>query len=257
MAIISAPAFRFVKNQKQGFTLIELIVVIAILGILFASLALIFNPSAQISKAQNATRQHDFEQIRTALDTYYDDTGCYPTTLNFAQRFSLNGKIYMTNIPEDPKCSSTGANCYVYQTDTSSTCPQWNVLYGTLVAPLASSATSCPLTSISGSCVPLNYQQIGTNYCVISGNVDCAKISSVAITPVPPGGSGGSSGSGGSGSSTPTPATCGTYYACTGVGVNGCNVLDSNSQQNCQQLGGTMACYCDSLCRVNGVSQCK
>lgn len=257
MAFFSSFSFRTLKKQN-GFTLIELIVVVVIIGTLFAALAFLFNPAAQLNKAQNARRQHDLEQVRTALATYYDDTGCYPTTLNFAQTFSLTGKTYMTTVPEDPKCTTRGVSCYIYQTDPTTSCPQWNVLYDTLAAPLPPNIT-CPLTSMSNSCVPTNYQQLGINYCVISGNIDCAKIS-VAITPSPPpggsGGGGGSSGGNGVPTPTPTPAICGQYYACTGQGSNGCNVLDAQAEQGCVQNGGSVTCYCDSLCRVNGVSQC-
>lgn len=255
MALFSSYPTRHIKSNSQGFSLLELIIVVTIVGVLFAALALVFNPAAQFSKADNAKRQHDLEEVRTALATYYDDTGCYPTSLDFAQKFSLTGKTYMQTIPEDPKCGSSGNNCYIYQTDTTTSCPQWNVLYDTLAAPLPTNIT-CPLTSISNNCLPTNYTQMGINYCVISGNIDCAKISSVAITPVPPAGSGGSGGGGGgpvaTPTPTPTPAPCSTYYACTGVGVNGCNILDSSSQRNCQVFGGNTVCYCDRLCS----SQC-
>jgi len=256
MELFNTSAFSHLRSLR-GFTLIELVVVIAIVSVLFVGVAVMFNPAAQFAKTQNAQRQHDLDEIRTAVETYYDDMGCYPSTINFGQEFSVGNKIYMTKIPEDPKCTSSGLNCYVYQTDSNSTCPQWNVLYTQLVAPLPPSVT-CPLTHISNNCVPTNYQTIGVNYCVVSGNVDCGIISSVAITPVPP-----------SinpvelntptpniPSPTPTPSLCATYHACTGQGVNGCNVLDTTAQQNCTQLGGNTTCYC-TACTVNGVNQCN
>lgn len=250
MEHFDATSFSHVRTSVRGFTLLEMLVVVTMVGILFVVVALAFNPAAQIAKAQNATRQHDIEQIRTAVDTYYDDTGCYPTSVSFGQEFSSNGKVYMTKIPEDPNCQGNGDGCYVYQTDTTSSCPQWNVLYAKLASPLSTSIT-CPLINISQSCIPTNYQSLGFNYCVISGNIDCSTISSVAVTPVPPSTlvpTPTSSPGNGAPTSTPTPVLCGTYYACTGMGANGCNVLDVNSSQNCTQNGGNMACYCNAQC---------
>lgn len=224
-------------NKNRGFTLIELIVVVTILGVLFVGLAIVFNPSAQLNKSQNTVRQHDLEEIKSSLDMYYDDTGCYPTSLTFFRQFASNNKIYMNTVPEDPKCQSSGQNCYIYQTDTSSSCPQWNVLYATLLPPLSENVT-CPLNSISSTCLPTNYTNLGLNYCVPSGKLDCAQIAS-AVTPAPP--------PGGMGYPTPTQGVCTQYYACTGVGVNGCNSI-MTTPSPCKVSGGQLVCYCDSQC---------
>ena len=241
MAFHTRKALQYVKILSRGFTLVELIVVVAILGIIFVGVVSLFNPSAQINKAQNATRQHDLEEIKTALDTYYDDTGCYPTAVSFDRQFAVNSKIYMNNIPEDPLCLSNGKNCYIYQTDTTSTCPQWNVLYTKLQTPIAQNAT-CQLTSINSTCLPKNYQASEMNYCVISGKVDCSVIGSSSIQATPP--------PGGVNNPTPTQGMCQAYYACTGnVGSpgGGCNSYASQ-QQNCIANGGNVVCYCDSQC---------
>lgn len=64
--------------MKKGFTLIELLVVIAIIGIL-ASVILASLNSAR-SKARDAQRAQNVEQVRIALEAYYADTGSYPIT---------------------------------------------------------------------------------------------------------------------------------------------------------------------------------
>lgn len=66
------------NNNKNlsGFTLMELLVVISIIGLL-SSLGMVSLNSARI-KARDALRMADMAQLRTALTLYYDDNGAYP-----------------------------------------------------------------------------------------------------------------------------------------------------------------------------------
>lgn len=61
----------------RGFTLIELLVVIAIIGIL--SSVVLASLSAARSKSRDARRVADLDQIRSALEIYYDASTTYPT----------------------------------------------------------------------------------------------------------------------------------------------------------------------------------
>lgn len=62
--------------NKSGFSLIELLVVISIIGLL-SSLAVVSLNSAR-QKARDAVRKADMAQLRTALNLYYDDKLKYP-----------------------------------------------------------------------------------------------------------------------------------------------------------------------------------
>jgi prepilin-type N-terminal cleavage/methylation domain-containing protein len=62
--------------SKQGFTLVELLVVISIIGLL-SSFAVVSLNTAR-AKARDALRKGDMAQIRTALNLYYDDNEGYP-----------------------------------------------------------------------------------------------------------------------------------------------------------------------------------
>jgi len=62
--------------MKKGFTLIELVVAISIVGFL-SSIVLATLGDARI-KARDAVRQHDLKQIEVALALYHDDNEAYP-----------------------------------------------------------------------------------------------------------------------------------------------------------------------------------
>jgi general secretion pathway protein G len=84
------------RNQKRqkGFTLIELIVVVTIIGIL-AGIAIVNVRNAQ-RKAQEAALRDDLHEMRKAIDDFYADKQRYPTDLN---ELVPN---YMRSIPKDP-----------------------------------------------------------------------------------------------------------------------------------------------------------
>ncbi|MDP2638086.1 MAG: 6-bladed beta-propeller [Candidatus Levybacteria bacterium] len=92
------------KFSQTGFTLIELLVAIGIIGVLAGSLLIVLNPGVQIAKAHDAQRKNDLEQIKIALDTYYNDNNKYP-----AQMSDLVSS-YMPKLPQDPVSSQS--YCY-------------------------------------------------------------------------------------------------------------------------------------------------
>lgn len=237
-----------IRNIRQhGFTLIELIVVVTIIGILAVTLGSLFNPLAQIQKAKNSTRQQDMNQIKSALDTYYNDTGCYPTSLPFWSSLKTGATVYMEKVPEDPDCSSSNVNnCYDYQTDGSS-CPQWNIIYAQLHTPILTSIAPCVVTT-APNCLPSPGGILSYNYCAVSGKLDCGFIhaNSLPVPSVPPGwvnngGNGGSGGNGGNNPPIPTPTiNCSTSISACSNGV--CNNLTGASSQ-CLGCGGSTLCY--------------
>ena len=81
--------------KTGGFTLVELLVVMAILGILVA-IAVPQLQKAPIS-AKEATLREDLFTFRSCLDQYYADKGHYPDTLQ-----TLVTDKYIRKIPIDP-----------------------------------------------------------------------------------------------------------------------------------------------------------
>src|ERR1700722_7472262 len=66
------------RYNQDGFTLIEIMVVILILGLLATIVVQSLRGAAD--KAKNTKAQADLAEIKTALDRYYLDNGFYPTT---------------------------------------------------------------------------------------------------------------------------------------------------------------------------------
>src|SRR6266550_9393504 len=82
------------RKRQRGFTLIELIVVVTIIGIL-AAVAIVNVRNAQ-KKAQEAALRDDLHELRKAIDDFYADKQRYPSDL------SELVPNYMRKIPSDP-----------------------------------------------------------------------------------------------------------------------------------------------------------
>ncbi len=108
-------AIRFQTVRQSGFTLIEILVVMAIIGMLAVMVApSIFNQQAG---AQRDAALTQIASLETALDAYRLDVGQYPDSLeglveNDSDRAAWNGPYLRRDLPQDP-----WGNDYVYDSD--------------------------------------------------------------------------------------------------------------------------------------------
>jgi general secretion pathway protein G len=96
-------------SDRKGFTLIEMVVVFALIGIL-VGLGL---PQYKYSlvKARESVLREDLFQFRKLIDQYYQDKGKYPASLD-----SLVQDGYLRSIPVDPMTKSSATWVEVRET---------------------------------------------------------------------------------------------------------------------------------------------
>ena len=80
---------------RHGFTLIELVVVMAIVALLLSIAAPRYFRT--LDKSKEAVLRMNLAQTRDALDKFYEDNGKYPENLA-----TLVEKKYLRNLPLDP-----------------------------------------------------------------------------------------------------------------------------------------------------------
>ncbi len=138
--------------SKAGFTLVELLVVISIIGVL-SSIAVVSLNDAR-TKARDALRKGDMAQMRTALNLYYDDnikypicgswdegaedlgataqdgSACYNNILSSA--LTSGSRPYLAELPKDPKNPDNDPvvdNIYLYRYVSKSDGSQYALVY--------------------------------------------------------------------------------------------------------------------------------
>ena len=71
----------YFSSMKKAFTLIELLIVVAILAILAIGVLAAIDPIEQFSKGQDTTLVNMAAEYKSALDRYYVANSTYPTSL--------------------------------------------------------------------------------------------------------------------------------------------------------------------------------
>jgi len=97
---MSKTFMKSLKKSKQAFTLLELLIVIAVIGILVA--VILPNLMGMRERARDTVKKNDLSQLKKALRLYFDDHGVYPLE-------NLSTDTICCSLPTDP-CTACGFN---------------------------------------------------------------------------------------------------------------------------------------------------
>lgn len=109
------------KSKQSGFTIVELLIVIVVIGILAALVVTTFTGIQQ--KARNTERQTDIKAIHGQVEAYYAQNGKYPSLANLQDNawIGTNLKGLDSEATHDPKgaagnnvAAAAAANVYGY-----------------------------------------------------------------------------------------------------------------------------------------------
>ncbi len=119
-----ARSTRLQKTSNQGFTLIEVIIIVALLAIL-AVIAFQYLNAGAMKKARDAERKDDLHRIKVAFEEYYSDNGCYPPPDILATCSSSDLAPYINQVPCDP--ATREPYVYLPYPDTENHCSGFRV----------------------------------------------------------------------------------------------------------------------------------
>ncbi len=93
------------KKRQSGFTIVELLIVIVVIGILATLVIVTFTGIQQ--KARNSQRQTDINAIASHVEAYYAQTGTYPSLalINDSAFRAANMKGLDAEALKDPKAT--------------------------------------------------------------------------------------------------------------------------------------------------------
>ncbi len=100
--------FRTIMKNKRGFTLIEFLVIAAVIGLLLTLSIVALNQSR--ARARDARRVADIKKIQKALEMYYNNVSAFPPGTSLGSTITTNSVVYLDVIPTPP-LPSDGAAC--------------------------------------------------------------------------------------------------------------------------------------------------
>lgn len=117
----------YTYSKRPAFTLIEVLIVVAILIVLMTALMVTVVPS--LNKGRDGRRKADLHKIATVLEEYYNDKGMYPDRMSVANVSDCGEGTalseYLRYVPCDPITKRPYA--YYPQTCASGLCKVYGI----------------------------------------------------------------------------------------------------------------------------------
>lgn len=218
-------------NTRKAFTLVELLVTIAIIGLL-ATFVVLSTDSGK-TKARDEKRLSDIKNIETALEIYkQNNSGLYPAAITPGSSLKDgSGMIYLALVPHDPNYNGSTSSDYVYQQINSGV--SYALFFsleksnGSLAAGLNAAAPGVTLASANTTnvaCVP-TYSCASLRYNCGSYTDNCGTVSN-----------------------------CGT---CSGINTCVSNTCVCVPSHTCSSLSYNCGTYTDSCGTANNCGTCQ
>jgi prepilin-type N-terminal cleavage/methylation domain-containing protein len=103
---------RMKRILAQGFTLVELLIVIALLGVIATIVIAAINPIEQANKARDAGYKNDASELVSAVQRYYASQSNFPwTTVNVANTADIKFGWVSADDISVGLCAATGTAC--------------------------------------------------------------------------------------------------------------------------------------------------
>jgi prepilin-type N-terminal cleavage/methylation domain-containing protein len=116
----------FRKRTQNGFTLAELLIVVALLAILMTAAGT--NWFTQIKKSSDMRKKGDIFRLKGVLENYINDHGCYPTEAQMHTCGAANQLFVPYNMPVVPCELLKSQTPYLYQLiDSSNACKGYRI----------------------------------------------------------------------------------------------------------------------------------
>lgn len=140
------------RQHQKGFTIVELLIVIVVIGILAAITIVAYNGLQ--ARSRDSIRKADLASINKAIRLFYAENGNYPmasgwctqmSNPSYAASFKTEMAPYISNIPSDPAYGITNQD-YFYRNIND----QSYELYAELEQSDENSYTSGSCSSIGG-----------------------------------------------------------------------------------------------------------
>lgn len=163
----------FLTQEKKGFTLIELIIVISVITVL-STIVLAAMSQGRV-KARDTQRISDLAQIQLALRVYKDSNGAYPVfdegiSIGKGSLFDIKMKDFFPVIPSDPLGSFATTYEYFYGSDVHCKALDNSKRYIVILARTMEKSSSANWATICGSDTPFkNGSATNDTYGIVLG----------------------------------------------------------------------------------------